>query len=117
MGQSEAGVVSSDRVRLGISTQSSNTMVEPLTAVMAPGLPETSTHFIRFPMFEVSLSDAALAQFDTFRVTSTVRLWADARGGVITWNSTGLEGLSVGWATLPLDYRGDRHPANLIKGA
>ncbi len=80
------------RVRLGMLTPSSNTVLEPVTSAMLAGLPEVTAHFGRFRVTEISLSDQALGQFDTAAVLAAARLLADARVDVIAWNGT-----SSGW--------------------
>ncbi len=80
------------RVRLGMLTPSSNTVLEPVTAAMLRGLPEVTAHFGRFRVTEISLRDRALGQFDNSTVLEAARLLADARVDVIAWNGT-----SSGW--------------------
>lgn len=55
------------RIRLGMLTPSSNTVLEPVSAAMVAGLPEVSVHFGRFKVTEIALSDQALKQFDDWR--------------------------------------------------
>jgi len=80
------------KVRLGMLTPSSNTVLEPITTAMLNALDEVSVHFARFPVTEISLSDKALGQFDLAAVLAAARLLADARVHVIAWNGT-----SAGW--------------------
>lgn len=93
------------RVLLGMLTPSSNTVLEPVTGAMVAGLPEVSAHFARFPVTEISLSGAALGQFDTGPLLAAARLLADARVDVIAWNGT-----SAGW----LGFEGDERLCELI---
>ncbi len=80
------------RIRLGMLTPSSNTVLEPVITRMAAGLPEVSIHFGRFPVTEIALSDRALAQFDDEPMLAAANLLADARVHNICWNGT-----SAGW--------------------
>lgn len=80
------------RIRLGMLTPSSNTVLEPVTSAMLRGLPEVTAHFGRFRVTEISLRDQALGQFDNAAVLEAARLLADARVDVIAWNGT-----SAGW--------------------
>lgn len=87
------------RVLLGMLTPSSNTVLEPMTAAILAGTPDITAHFGRFRVTEISLSDAALGQFDMEPLLQAARLLADARVGVIAWNGT-----SGGW----LGFEADR---------
>lgn len=82
----------SKRIRLGMLTPSSNTALEPITAAMLSELPHVSTHFARFTVTEIALSEAALGQFDASRILAAARQLADARVDVIGWSGT-----SAGW--------------------
>ncbi len=86
------------RVRLGMLTPSSNTVLEPVTAAMLANLPEVSAHFARFPVVEISLREPALGQFDRAPLLDAARLLADARVDVIAWNGT-----SAGWLGFDTD--------------
>jgi maleate isomerase len=88
------------RVFLGMLTPSSNTVLEPVTTRMLAGLPEVTAHFGRFRVTEISLSDAALGQFDIERQLAAAELLADARVSAIVWNGT-----SAGWMGLDQDRR------------
>lgn len=88
------------RVRLGMLTPSSNTVLEPVTAAMLAGLPEVSAHFGRFPVTEIALSGTALAQFDDGPILAAAALLAHARMDVIAWNGT-----SSGWLGFEADVR------------
>jgi maleate isomerase len=94
-----AAAAVASKVRLGMLTPSSNTVLEPVTAAMLGGLDEVSVHFARFPVTEISLSNQALGQFDLAAVLAAARLLADARVHVIAWNGT-----SAGW----LGFESDR---------
>ena len=88
------------RIRLGMLTPSSNTVLEPVTTEMIRDLPEVSSHFGRFRVTEISLRDQALGQFDNAAVLEAARLLADARVDVIAWNGT-----SSGWLGFEADER------------
>ncbi len=87
------------RVRLGMLTPSSNTVLEPVTAAMLAGLPEVTAHFARFRVLEISLADRALGQFGA-PMLEAAALLADARVHAICWNGT-----SAGWLGLDSDRR------------
>jgi maleate isomerase len=88
------------RIRLGMLTPSSNTVLEPLTSLMISGLPEVTLHFARFSVTEISLSPQALDQFENKNILGAARLLADARVDVIGWNGT-----SSGWMGFEVDER------------
>lgn len=90
----------SRRVRLGMLTPSSNTVLEPVTAAMLAGLPDVSAHFGRFPVTEIALSPSALAQFDDGPILAAAQLLAHGRVDVIAWNGT-----SSGWLGFEADER------------
>jgi maleate isomerase len=76
------------RVRLGILTPSSNTVLEPLTAAILDDLPEVTAHFARFKVTEIALSPAAVAQFDDDEILRAAALLADAKVDAIAWSET-----------------------------
>jgi maleate isomerase len=88
------------RVRLGMLTPSSNTVLEPVTSAMVAGLGGVTAHFGRFPVTEISLGEHALGQFQYTPMLAAARLLADARVDVICWNGT-----SAGWLGLDTDRR------------
>lgn len=92
--------MSDPRIRLGILTPSSNTVLEPVTQAMLAGLPNVSAHFSRFRVTEIALSPAALAQFDDSTILQAAELLADARVDVIGWSGT-----SGGWLGFEADLR------------
>lgn len=67
------------RLRLGMLTPSSNTVLEPISTQMVAGLPEVSVHFGRFKVTEIALSDQALKQFDDTEILRAAELLAHAR--------------------------------------
>ena len=88
------------RLRLGMLTPSSNTVLEPMTAALLASLPEASAHFGRFRVTEIALSGAALAQFDPSGILAAAELLAHAHCQVIAWNGT-----SAGWLGFDSDER------------
>jgi maleate isomerase len=80
------------RIRLGMLTPSSNTVLEPITSAMLAGLPDVTAHFGRFRVTRISLEEGALGQFDVAPILDAARLLAEARVHVIGWNGT-----SSGW--------------------
>lgn len=79
-------------IRLGVLTPSSNTALEPLTSALAAAMPNCSAHFARFRVTEISLSEAALGQFDDSKILAAAELLADAKVDVIGWSGT-----AAGW--------------------
>ncbi len=63
-----------------------------MTQAMLAGLDEVSAHFSRFRVTEISLSKAALGQFDFEPILTSARLLAEARVDAIAWSGT-----SGGW--------------------
>ncbi|MFN7190533.1 MAG: Asp/Glu/hydantoin racemase, partial [Rhodospirillales bacterium] len=84
--------------RIGMLTPSSNTVLEPVTTAMLAGLPDVTVHFGCFRVTEISLSTAALAQFDLQPILDAALLLADAKVDAIVWNGT-----SSGWLGLERD--------------
>lgn len=99
---------SSRRVRIGVLTPSSNTALEPLTQAMAREVPAVSVHFSRFPVTEIALTGAALAQFDEAPILRAAELLAHARVDRIVWSGT-----SSGW----LGFAADAHLCEAITSA
>ena len=85
-------------IRLGILTPSSNVALEPLTCRILADLPEVTAHFARFPVTEIALKPAALAQFDDSRILAAAALLADAKVDVICWSGT-----AAGWLGFATD--------------
>jgi maleate isomerase len=76
------------RVRLGILTPSSNTVLEPLTTAILDDLPEVTAHFSRFKVTEIALSKAAVAQFDESEMLRAAELLVHAKVDAIAWSGT-----------------------------
>ena len=96
------------RLRLGMLTPSSNTVLEPVTAAMLAGLPEVSAHFGRFRVTEIAFSEAALGQLDDAPILAAAELLAHAKVDAIAWNGT-----SSGW----LGFEADERLCRRITGA
>src|SRR5258708_29488466 len=88
------------RIRLGMLTPSSNTVLEPISTAIAAGLPEVSVHFGRFKVTEIALSEQALRQFDDTEILRAAELLAHAKVDVIAWNGT-----SASWLGFDRDER------------
>jgi maleate isomerase len=76
------------RTLLGMLTPSSNTILEAVSTAMVAGLPDVSMHFSRFRVTEISLSEAALGQFEYTPMLDAASLLADAKVEAICWNGT-----------------------------
>jgi maleate isomerase len=90
----------SNRVRLGMLTPSSNTVLEPLTAAMLVGIPEVTAHFSRFKVTEIGVSEASDRQFDEDGILAAAELLTHAKPDVIAWNGT-----SASWLGFERDER------------
>lgn len=80
------------RVRVGLLTPSSNTVMEPRVAELLAELPEVTAHFGRFRVVRIAMSDDALGQFSFEPQLAAAELLADAECDVIAWGGT-----SGGW--------------------
>jgi maleate isomerase len=89
-----------NRIRLGMLTPSSNTVLEPVSTAIVAGLSEVSVHFGRFKVTEIALSEQALKQFDDTEILRAADLLAHAKVDVIAWNGT-----SASWLGLDRDER------------
>src|SRR5438270_11970661 len=83
------------RKRLGMITQSSNSVLEPVTSAMLHGVAEVSAHFSRFRVTEIALDAAALSQFDVSVILPAADLLADAKVDAIAWNGTSASWLGI----------------------
>ena len=90
----------SHRIRLGMLTPSSNTVLEPVTSAMLTGLPDVSAHFGRFKVTEIALSEQSRQQFDDSEILRAAELLAHAKVDVIAWNGT-----SASWLGFERDER------------
>jgi maleate isomerase len=84
------------RVRLGMLTPSSNTVLEAVCAAMLAESPEVSAHYSRFRVTEIRASEAADAQFAGETMLAAAMLLADARMHAICWNGTSASWLGLG---------------------
>lgn len=87
------------KLRLGMLTPSSNTVLEPVCATMAAAIADTSVHFSRFTVTRIAMDDSALGQFNTGPMVEAAKLLADAKVDVIAWNGT-----SASWLGLDSDH-------------
>lgn len=87
--------MSAARVRLGMITPSSNTVLEPVTARLLARRPDVSAHFARFRVTEISAAAASDAQFDLAPMMAAAELLADARCHAICWNGTSASWLGI----------------------
>jgi maleate isomerase len=87
-----------DRVRLGMLTPSSNTVLEPVCVDMLRAAPEVSLHFGRFRVTEISLSPESADQFAGEAMLRAASLLSDAKVQAICWNGT-----SASWLGLSRD--------------
>ena len=88
------------RIRLGMLTPSSNTVLEPVSTAIVAELAEVSVHFGRFKVTEIALSEQALMQFDDTEIMRAAELLAHAKVDTIAWNGT-----SASWLGLDRDER------------
>jgi maleate isomerase len=88
----------SERKLLGMLVPSSNTVLEATCAAMLAGVTNVSAHFARFRVTEISLTPAALDQFQFQPMLEAASLLADAKVDSICWNGT-----SAGWLGLDTD--------------
>lgn len=86
--------------RIGMLTPSSNTVLEPMTAALFHGVSNISAHFARLRVTEITVSDSALAQFNSKPMLEAASLLSDARPHAILWNGT-----SGGWRGFEADRR------------
>ena len=76
------------RIRIGMLTPSSNTVLEPALACMAADRPGLDLHFSRFRVTQISLDGAGLDQFAFDPMVAAAELLADAEVDAIAWNGT-----------------------------
>jgi maleate isomerase len=88
------------RLRIGMLTPSSNTVLEPVTQAMLAATPSITAHFSRFKVTKIALDADALAQFDDAPVLRATELLAHAKVDVISWNGT-----SASWLGFDRDER------------
>ncbi len=88
------------RYRLGMLTPSSNTVLEPMTYAMLQGLEDTTAHFARFRVVEISQAQTRSGQFDLEPMLEAADLLASAKVQTVCWNGT-----SAGWMGFDADER------------
>src|SRR4030088_2348332 len=88
------------RIRLGMLTPSSNTVLEPVSTAIVAEIPDVSVHFGRFKVTEIALSEKALKQFDDTEILRAAELLAHAKVDIIAWNGT-----SASWLGFERDER------------
>lgn len=88
------------RVRLGMLTPSSNTVIEPMTAAMLSDMADITAHFSRFRVTEIAISDASNRQFGEDEILRAAELLTHAKVDVIAWNGT-----SASWLGFEQDER------------
>lgn len=87
--------------KVGHITPSSNTALEPLTALMNRGFESAITHhFARIVVRQLKLNETSAAQFDLAPMLDAARLLADAPLDAQVWNGT-----SASWLGLENDQR------------
>ncbi len=77
-----------NRIRIGMLTPSSNTVLEPTLAVLSADMPGLGIHISRFRVTEISLSLSGLDQFAAAPMMAAAELLADAEVDAIAWNGT-----------------------------
>lgn len=77
------------RLRIGMMTPSSNTVLEPYTSAIVRDLEGSVTaHFQRFTVQEIALAEKAMAQFSLEPMLAAAELLSHAHMDVITWAGT-----------------------------
>lgn len=78
-----------DLKKIGHITPSSNTTLEPLTAMMShPVADRLSNHFTRIVVKKISLDSEDTGRFEVEKMVDAARLLADANVDAILWNGT-----------------------------
>jgi maleate isomerase len=82
--------------KIGHITPSSNTALEPITALMNRGFEhEVSHHFDRIRVRRLELNGESAMQFDLESMLNSAKLLADAPLDAIVWNGTSASWLGV----------------------
>lgn len=100
------GGIMDRRIRLGMLTPSSNTVLEPVTCRMLARIDGVTAHFSRFQVTEITLGAGSVGQFDLAPMLAAAKLLVDAKVDAIAWNGT-----SASW----LGVERDRHLAAEIE--
>ena len=94
---------------VGHITPSSNTVLEPVTALMNKAFEDrVAHHFTRIPVTRIELDQAALDQFDEGPMLAAAKLLSDAPLEGIVWNGT-----SGGWRGIEADRALQRSVRNV----
>lgn len=82
--------------RLGHITPSSNSAVEPITALLNASLADrVSHHFTRIRVTQIALGDSTARQFELEKMLAAAELLADAPLDAIVWNATAASWLGI----------------------
>lgn len=82
--------------KIGHITPSSNTALEPLTALMNVSMADrVSHHFTRLGVKQMTLDPSTAAQFESDRMLAAAELLADAPIDAIVWNGTSASWLGI----------------------
>jgi maleate isomerase len=82
--------------KIGHITPSSNTALEPLTALMNASLASrVSHHFTRIVVKQMTLGSSTASQFELDKMLAAAELLADAPMNAIVWNGTSASWLGV----------------------
>ena len=82
--------------KIGHITPSSNTALEPITALLNASLADRLSHyFTRIRVTQITLADTAAGQFELDKMAAAADLLADAPLDAIVWNGTAASWLGV----------------------
>jgi len=82
--------------KIGHITPSSNTAVEPMTALLNASLADrVSHHFTRIRVTQITLGEGTASQFELDRMLAAAELLADAPLNAIVWNGTAASWLGI----------------------
>jgi len=82
--------------KIGHITPSSNTAVEPMTALLNASMADrVSHHFTRIRVTQITLGEGTASQFELDRMLAAAELLADAPLNAIVWNGTAASWLGI----------------------
>lgn len=82
--------------KIGHITPSSNTAVEPVTALLNASLADrVSHHFTRIRVTQITVGDSTASQFELEKMLAAAELLSDAPLDAIVWNGTAASWLGV----------------------
>jgi len=82
--------------KIGHITPSSNTAVEPMTALLNASMADrVSHHFTRIRVTQITLGEGTASQFEFDRMLAAAELLADAPLNAIVWNGTAASWLGI----------------------